>query len=89
MPAWQPMHNCRQFLIAVDQLFNVLVSIFLREKAWADESLSAHAWRWELNGVRSWPRRWIDRLFFWQGAHCKSSYESEKTGRQLPPELRP
>ena len=27
-------------------------------------------------------------LFFWQREHCKSSYESEREGRQSPPELR-
>lgn len=30
----------------------------------------------------------VDGLFFWQREHCKSSYESEREGRQLPPELR-
>lgn len=43
---------------------------------------------WARDGVRAWPRRVVDGLFFWQREHCKSSYESEKCGRQLPPELR-
>ena len=30
----------------------------------------------------------VDGLFFWQREHCKSSYESEREGRQSPPELR-
>ena len=40
------------------------------------------------DGVRAWPRRVVDGLFFWQREHCKSSYESEREGRQSPPELR-
>ena len=38
-----------------------------------------------------WPDetlRVVDGLFFWQREHCKSSYESEREGRQSPPELR-
>lgn len=81
-------HNVKQLAIAVDQLLNVILSIFLREQAWADETLSAHAWRWELNGVRAWPRKLIDGIFFWQDHHCEGSYQSEREGRQLPPELR-
>ena len=78
-------HNLKQFAIAVDQLFNVGLSICLREQAWADESLSAHAWRWEINGVRHWPRMLFDGLFCWKEEHFKEEYESERMGRQLPP----
>ncbi len=69
-------------LIAADQLVNALLA------GWPDETLSSRAWRWEQNGVRSWPRRFIDRLFFWEQDHCYQSYISEREGRQLPPELR-
>lgn len=69
-------------LIAADQLVNALLA------GWPDETLSSRAWRWEKNGVRSWPRRFIDRLFFWEEDHCYQSYISEREGRQLPPELR-
>ena len=69
-------------LIAADQLLNALLA------GWPDETLSSRAWRWEQNGVRSWPRRFIDRLFFWEQDHCYQSYISEREGRQLPPELR-
>lgn len=69
-------------LIAADQLVNALLA------GWPDETLSSRAWRWEQNGVRSWPRRFIDRLFFWEEQHCYQSYISEREGRQLPPELR-
>ena len=69
-------------LIAVHQLVNALLAGF------PDETLSSRAWRWEQDGVREWPRRVIDRLFFWEPNHCRESYQSEREGRQLPPELR-
>lgn len=69
-------------LIAADQLMNSLLA------GWPDETLSSRAYRWERDGVRSWPRRVIDRLFFWEEEHCLQSYQSEREGRQLPPELR-
>lgn len=76
------MSYIRRLLIAVDQLLNAVLG------GWPDETLSSRAWRWELNGVRSWPRKLIDALFFREVDHCRESYESERLGRQLPPELR-
>lgn len=89
-PSWGEVfrHNSWQFLIWLDQGLGGLVSTLLKEKAFADLTLSANAYRWEQDGVRSWPRRWIDRLFFWQEAHCYSSYVYEITRRHLPPEMR-
>lgn len=81
-------HNAKQLLIAIDQLSCCLVGIVLCEKVWADMTLSACAYIWDRDGVRSWPRKMIDAMFFWQDAHCESSYESEKERLQLPPELR-
>lgn len=81
-------HNVHQFWIALDQLGNVFVSCLFREKAWADETLSAHAWRWQIEGIREWPRRVIDGLLFWQSEHCRKAYESEKSRTQLPEEER-
>lgn len=92
-------HNAYQALVSMDQaLYNfcgalwALLACVLRTmptgRTWADESLSSRAYRWEQNGVRSWPRRLIDRLFFWEQDHCYQSYISEREGRQLPPELR-
>lgn len=68
--------------VAVDQLVNAFCG------GWPDETLSSRAWRWELAGKRSWPRKVIDRLFFWESEHCRESYESELARRQWPPELR-
>ena len=69
--------------IALDQLLNAYF------KGWPDETLSSRAWRWEKNGKRNWPRRLIDRVLFFDPDHCRESYNSERTGRQLPPECRP
>lgn len=77
-------HNLHQLAIALDQLGNVFVSCLFREKAWADETLSAHAWRWHMGGVREWPRKVIDAMLFWQDAHCRKAYENEKSRAQLP-----
>jgi hypothetical protein len=77
------MTRAKAILIAVDQLANAIFG------GWPDETISSRAWRWELDGVRSWPRRLIDALFCWDKDHCYQSYESERMGRQLPPELRP
>lgn len=76
------MSRAKRILIALDQLVNALCN------GWPDETLSSRAWRWELNGKRNWPRKAIDRLFFFDLDHCRESYESERLGRQLPPELR-
>ena len=72
----------KKVLIALVQLVNAVLA------GWPDETMSSRAWRWEQNGVRSWPRRLIDRLFLWEPNHCRESYLSEREGRQLPPELR-
>lgn len=81
-------HNWHQLWIALDQVGNVLVSCAFGEDAWADETLSAHAWRWHLEGVRDWPYRLIDVMLFWQKGHCRSAYESEVGGLQLPEQER-
>ena len=92
-------HNIWQTLVSLDQLINclfwTLVSILVRpencqsRKAWADEPLSSRCWRLSLAG-KDWPRKIIDGLFliFGEKDHCRDAYESERLGRQLPPELR-
>ena len=72
----------KRTLIALDQLLNTLLG------GWPDETLSSRAWRWEKDGVRSCPRRFIDMLFFLDQNHCSESFDSERLGRQMPPELR-
>ena len=75
----------KQFCIAIDQLLNCCL-FFLPGGAWADETLSARAWR-----IREqWPSLhvWIDGIFFWQHNHCRQSYSAELNRRQSPPEER-
>ena len=76
---WKVIKNV---LIGIDQLLNTVCL------GWPDETLSSRCWRWDRDGVRHWPRRFIDRFFFWEKQHCYQSYISEREGRQLPPELR-
>lgn len=76
------MIYAKKILIALDQLVNAILA------GWPDETLSSRTFRWEKDGVRKWPRRLIDHLFFWEEQHCFQSYQSEREGRQLPPELR-
>jgi hypothetical protein len=72
----------KQVLIAFDQLINALLG------GWADESLSAHAWRQHLEGKRNWPYLLIDAILFFDGNHCRTSYESELERTQLPPSMK-
>lgn len=83
-------HNWHQILVSIDQFLTTLFCsiFFYKEKSYADETLSCRAIRWEEQGVRSWPRKLIDKIFFWEHNHCYSSYISEKERKQLPPELR-
>ena len=85
-PSWGEIlrHNIWQALIHFDQGLGLIVSTLLKEKAYSDLTLSANAYRWEYDGVRSWPRRWIDRLFFWQPHHCYSAYLYEVECGHLP-----
>lgn len=102
-PRWAAFrHNAKQFLIAVDQGLNALLGLLLGLAGllyllprpagfwWADETISAHCWRWELSGVRRLPRLLVDALARCWGDtnHCRESYECERLGRQLPPEER-
>lgn len=72
----------KRVLIGADQLLNTLLG------GWPDETLSSRAYRWERDGVRSWPRRIVDAVFFLDPDHCRTSYESEILRRQCPPEMR-
>ena len=73
----------RQFLISLDQTLNTLCYIKGDGFGYADETLSARAWR-----LRGQSNAWknIDRLMFFDKDHCKASYESELYRKQLPKE---
>lgn len=75
----------KQILIALDQLLNVFVYLKVDGMGYADETLSARAWRIK---DKSNLYTWINRLFFWQENHCKKAYEEELANRQLPREYR-
>lgn len=66
----------KQFLIAVDQVFNTLLG------GMADETLSARAYR--QRDKHPWRMSVIDALFFWEDNHCYESWLSEVERRQLP-----
>lgn len=76
----------KQFLIALDQALNTLIKMPGDGRGYADEMLSARAWRLK---ARSRLHVWIDRLFFWDKDHCRECYEIELQRKQLPPEYRP
>lgn len=76
------MNRGKSILIAVDQLLNTIFN------GWPDETFSSRCWRWSKDGKRDWPRKLVDGILFWDKNHCRESYESERVGRQLPPELR-
>lgn len=69
-----------QNAIALDQQINALLG------GHADETLSARAHRMREKGHKhwGWTASAIDKVFFWQISHCRSSYESELLRRQLP-----
>ena len=77
----------KQTLVAFDQFLNALCF-----GGWADETMSSAAWRSEQAGYM-WGkvmRPAIDTLalLFGDKNHCQSSYESERSRLQSPPEER-
>ena len=96
-------HTAHELFIALDQLANVIVFAG-NLGTYADETLSARAWRQSRNG---YPMRWVafrvavDVLFAWQDVylrirtgewpvmrHCERAYESERARMGLHPEYR-
>lgn len=71
-----------QILIAVDQLVNTLFG------GWADETISARAYRGRKKKRWYYSMIFIDKLFFMQKEHCKLAYLSEINRIQLPDEMR-
>lgn len=76
----------KHVFIALDQLVNTLAG------GWPDETISARSYRWDVSGLRHWPRYlidWVALHVFHDPDHCRESFLSERLGRQLPPECRP
>lgn len=70
-----------QILIAIDQLANALLG------GWADETLSARAYRLRERRFWRWAESAINALFF-DETHCLDAYLSEKSRRHSPLEER-
>lgn len=75
--------SAKQFLIGVDQLLNTVVWIKGDGFGYADETLSARAWRLRKQS-NAWKR--IDRLFWFDKDHCRTSYIAELRRKHLPKE---
>jgi hypothetical protein len=71
-----------QILIAIDQLGNTLLG------GWADETISARAWRQRSKPVWGAMRFFIDMLFFWQDGHCELADAAERARLQTHPSQR-
>lgn len=71
-----------QVVIAVDQLVNTLAG------GWADETLSARAWRLQSRRVWGLLRRTIDAAFFFDPSHCEQAFKYESQRGHLPPAYR-
>jgi hypothetical protein len=76
------MTRLKAVAIAIDQLVNAVFG------GWPDETISSRAYRWHLDGKRTWPKRLIDTLFFFERDHCCASFNSEEIGAHLPRSLR-
>lgn len=72
--------SIRQVAIALDQMVNAIFG------GYADETISARAYRLEHRQPYKTLRPIIDGLFFWQDQHCKKSFEAEKKRQQSPKE---
>lgn len=68
-----------QVLIALDQLGNALLG------GWADETMSARAYREQEQPRWGWLYRWLNRI---QANHCEKAFTSERLRMQSPPEER-
>lgn len=70
-----------QILVGVDQLANAVLG------GYADETISARAWRLQdENDFWGWFRKLIDGIFFWSPDHCHGAFRAEQLRRQSPTE---
>ena len=69
-------------LLGIDQLLNAILG------GYADESLSARAYRRRSEPLWGVVMKVLDRAFFWHKTHCESAYWAERKGRHLPREYR-
>lgn len=72
----------KQVMIAFDQLANAVAA------GWADETISARAYRQRAKPRWKRAMRFIDAMFFWQRDHCRNAYLGEIKRAQQPPAYR-
>ena len=60
--------------IAFDQFINAVLG------GWPDETLSSRCYRWARDGVRAWPRRVVDGLFFGRGNTARAVMRARGRG---------
>ena len=67
-------------LIALDQFLNAVTGGF------ADETLSSRIYRGACTGRRGWvvAEKCVNRLFFWQGEHCRRAWLRERQRAHFP-----
>jgi len=51
-------------------------------------TISAQMYRWELQGKRSWPRKLVDWIFWFDPDHCHHSYWNEVNNMRVPRDMR-
>ena len=88
--AWKVLSAwLRQFLHSLTQVGNTLIPPLDGTVGWADESMSARAFRAKRDGrLLGVLADVINLVFFWQENHCRSAYESEYLRRMMAPEDR-
>ena len=76
------VRRIKAVLIALDNLAAAVIW------GWPGLTVSAQFYRWELKGKRSWPRKLVDWIFWFDPDHCRQSYENEVAGLRLPRDMR-
>ena len=72
----------KNVLIGVDQLLNTVFN------GMPDETLSARAYRLDIERGRKWPRFLVDSILFFDKDHCYKSFVSEMERKQFPQSMR-
>ena len=76
------MKRFKAVLIVIDNLVAAVLW------GYPNLTISAQMYRWELAGKRSWPRKLIDLLFWWDPDHCHWSYWNEVNNLRIPRDMR-
>lgn len=74
--------RCFQVAVAFDQLLNTFAG------GWADETLSARAYRCRHQPGWRFFMEVVDTAFFWQKDHCRTAHKYEQMRLRLSPDFR-